>query len=59
MYVLQSVPVTAARWNDAVIDAVDEPTVPARRAASRGQPGASVLLVPGAKPMIVKSNGAF
>src|SRR3954466_12730199 len=59
MYSLQSVPVTAARWNDAAMEAVVDPSVPARVPHATAPPGASALLVPGAKPTIVKSNGAL
>src|SRR6266700_1317616 len=56
MYVLQSVPLTAARAKDATIEGVAEPSDPMRVPHATAPPGASVLLVPGANPTIVKSK---
>ena len=55
MYFLQSVPVTAARIMEASWDAVVAPTLPVVWPHAAAPPGASDLLVPGAKPTMVKS----
>ena len=59
MYFLQSLPVTATRIIEASTDGVDDPTVPVVVPQEVDAQGASALLVPGAKQLMVKSKGAL